>query len=167
LTDHISLQTGVQWDPIENDVVRYEGALHFVNQPDQIFNIGYRYRKNTFYDDAARSRDIIQTDVSARWPVYDNWYAVGRWQYSLLLNSTQESFFGLEKESCCWRFRIIGRRWVNRVNTNTIDPFTTEVQGDSQTGVFFQVELKGLTGIGEKLDEFFEQNIYGYRKPQD
>ncbi len=34
-----------------------------------------------------------------------------------------------------------------------------------QTGVFFQVELKGLTGIGEKLDNFFEKSIYGYRKP--
>jgi LPS-assembly protein len=92
---------------------------------------------------------------------------VGRWQYSLLNNSTTESFFGLEKESCCWRFRVIGRRWVNNVNVNNAFNTINAVQpvGDSQTGVFFQVELKGLTGIGEKLDEFFEQNIYGYRKP--
>jgi LPS-assembly protein len=38
------------------------------------------------------------------------------------------------------------------------------VRGEAQNGIFFQVELKGLTGIGQKLDEFFEQNIYGYRK---
>jgi LPS-assembly protein len=31
--------------------------------------------------------------------------------------------------------------------------------------VFFEVEFKGLTGVGEKLDEFFEKQIYGYRKP--
>jgi len=29
--------------------------------------------------------------------------------------------------------------------------------------VFFQVELKGLTGVGENLDTFLEQNIYGFR----
>jgi len=163
LTDHVSLETGMQWDPVENDIVRYEGMLHFLNQPDEIFNIGYRYRRNTLYSN--RTRDIIQSDVSFRWPVYDDWYAVGRWQYSLLDNSTKESFFGLEKESCCWRFRVIGRRWVNAVNRNTLNDAVP--QGDSQTGVFFQVELKGLTGIGEKLDDFFEQNIYGYRKPQE
>jgi LPS-assembly protein len=96
---------------------------------------------------------------------------VGRWTYSLLNNSTQESFFGLEKENCCWRFRVIGRRWINSINLNQ-NPNTpdalpiVDATGISQTGVFFQIELKGLTGIGEKLDEFFENQIYGYRKPQ-
>ena len=37
----------------------------------------------------------------------------------------------------------------------------------SQTGLFLQIELKGLTGIGENLDEFFEKQIYGYRKPKN
>jgi LPS-assembly protein len=41
-----------------------------------------------------------------------------------------------------------------------------DVQGVSQTGLFFQIELKGLTGIGENLDQFFEQNISGYRKSE-
>jgi LPS-assembly protein len=41
------------------------------------------------------------------------------------------------------------------------------VEGTSQNGIFFQVELKGLTGIGEKLDTFFEKNLYGYRKLQN
>lgn len=165
LNEHVALDTGVQWDYEESDVARYEATVHLKNGPDQLLNLGYRYRKNILYPD--RSRDIIQSDISFQWPVYDDWYAVGRWQYSLLDNSTTESFFGLEKESCCWRFRVIGRRWVNNVNVNNAFNTIDAVQpvGDSQTGVFFQVELKGLTGIGEKLDEFFEQNIYGYRKP--
>ncbi|MGZ8165978.1 MAG: LPS-assembly protein LptD, partial [Methylobacter sp.] len=116
---------------------------------------------------------IIQTDMSFRWPVYNNWYAVGRWQYSLLYNTTQDSFVGLEKENCCWRFRVIGRRYINSItNVNTfnttgdLNSINTTVSGTSQTGVFFQIELKGLTGIGQKLDQFFEQSIYGYRKPE-
>jgi LPS-assembly protein len=98
---------------------------------------------------------------------------VGRWTYSILNNATQESFLGVEKENCCWRFRLIGRRWVNSLALNVssstpnfvaIDPTAT---GVSQTGVFFQIELKGLTGIGEHLDTFFEKQIYGYRAPKD
>jgi len=175
LTDHISFSSGAQWNPHLNRVVRHGAMLHYINEPGEIINLGYRYRKNTIIPDASGNRlyDVINSDVSAHWPVYNDWSVVGRWTYSLLNNSTQESFLGVEKENCCWRFRVIGRRWINNLALNqgpgaqnalTIDPTAT---GISQTGVFFQVELKSLTGIGEKLDEFFEQQIYGYRAPKD
>jgi LPS-assembly protein len=175
LTDHVSLGSGVQWNPHLNDVVRHNVALHYINEPGEIVNLGYRYRKNIIIPDASGKRlyDVINSDVSFHWPVYNDWSAVGRWTYSLLNNSTQESFLGLEKENCCWRFRVIGRRWINSLTVNqdpnipnalTID---TTATGVSQTGVFFQIELKSLTGVGEKLDEFFEKQIYGYRAPKD
>ncbi|HEY8219206.1 MAG TPA: LPS-assembly protein LptD, partial [Methylobacter sp.] len=180
LTDHISFSSGAQWNPHLNRVVRHGAMLHYINEPGEIINLGYRYRKNTIIPVAPiadgstpRLYDIFNSDVSAHWPVYNNWSVVGRWTYSLLNNSTQESFFGVEKENCCWRFRLIGRRWINSVALNqgpgaqnaiTIDPTAT---GISQTGVFFQIELKGLTGIGEHLDTFFERQIYGYRAPKD
>ncbi len=177
LTDHISLSSGLQWDPHLNDIVRHKAMLHFINQPGEVVNLGYRYRKNTLIPTVLGTRpyDIIQSEASFHWPVYNDWSAVGKWTYSLLNNSTQESFFGLEKENCCWRFRVIGRRWINQINLN-LNPnlqgpnvqslLDVDATGTSQTGVFFQIELKGLTGVGEKLDEFFEQQIYGYRKPQ-
>ena len=175
LTDHVSLSSGAQWNPHLNRVVRHNAFLHYINEPGEIVNVGYRYRKNTIIPDASGKRlyDIINSDVSAHWPVYNDWSVVGRWTYSLLNNSTQESFFGVEKENCCWRFRVIGRRWINSLTTSpnptipnapVIDPTAT---GISQIGVFFQIELKGLTGIGEKLDQFFTQQIYGYQAPKD
>ncbi|WAK03994.1 LPS assembly protein LptD [Methylobacter sp. YRD-M1] len=173
-TDHLSVDSGLQWSPDVNDIVRGDVTLHYINQPDEIINLGYRYRKNTVVTFPDRRNDIIQSDISFHWPVYNNWYAVGRWQYSLLNNATRESFIGFEKENCCWRFRLIGRRWVNSAIVNAfgdsaisdLELSRLDAEGESQTGVFFQVELKGLTGVGEKLDEFFQQNIYGYRKPQ-
>ncbi len=174
LTDHISFSSGAQWNPHLNRVVRHSAMLHYINEPGEIINMGYRYRKNTIYPELSGTRpyDIIQSDVSAHWPVYNDWSVVGRWTYSLLDNSTQESFFGLEKENCCWRFRVVGRRWINSLtlnqNPNIVNsPTIVDATGISQTGVFFQIELKGLTGIGEKLDKFFEQQIYGYRAPKD
>jgi LPS-assembly protein len=161
INDHVSIDSGLQWNPHESDISRGKAILHLTNQPNEILNLGYRYRKNTVPDVAqAISTGISQSDVSFHYPIYDNWSAIGRWQYSLLYNSTQESFFGVEKENCCWRFRVVGRRYLNNLNVFAND---ADVQGTSQTGVFFQVELKGLTGMGEKLDTFLEQNIYGYR----
>ncbi len=172
INKHVSIETGIQWNPHSNDVERGKAVLHLTNEPNELFNIGYLYRKNPLInnltynlDHNLRPNDIIQSDVSFRWPVYDDWYAVGRWQYSLLYNRTQESFLGLEKENCCWRFRIIGRHYVNGLINQTVTNTTSQtIQGIGQTGIFLQIELKGLTGIGQKLDDFFEQNISGYRK---
>ncbi len=188
LNDHISIDSSLQWTPPRNEIIRGKKetwddgisradiTLHVKNRPGEVINLGYRYRKNTFIpdrfnDDLGRLNDIIMTDVSFSWPIYNNWSAVGRWQYSWLYNSTQDGFLGIEKENCCWRFRIMGRRWVN--NINVLNAFNgsanltlnNNAQADSQFGIFFQIELKGLTGIGEKLDDFFEQQIYGYLKP--
>lgn len=165
VSKHFSIDSGVQWNPNESEISRGKAMLHFTGQPNEILNLGYRYRKDTTADALSGlnlqnvSTGISQTDISFHYPIYDNWSAIGRWQYSLLYNSTQESFFGVEKENCCWRFRVVGRRYINNLNVFN----DADVQGDSQTGVFFQVELKGLTGIGENLDTFLEQNIYGFR----
>ncbi|GAB4253878.1 MAG: LPS-assembly protein LptD [Methylomicrobium sp.] len=148
LTEHMSFRSHAQWDHAQNDISRTELSLRYTNKPDQLVNLGYRYRQGL----------TELTDMSFRWPLYNNWYAVGRWQYSMFYDTTVESFAGLEKESCCWRFRIIGRRWINSISDQLI--------GEKQTGVFVQLELKGLTAFGDNLDEFFERNIYGYVRPQ-
>ena len=160
INDHVAIDSGIQFDPYQNEISRGKAILHLTNQPNEIINVGYRYRKIAPTIIPNRENDIIQSDMSFHYPIYDNWSAVGRWQYSLLYNSTQESFLGIEKENCCWRFRVIGRRYVNNLNVFSNG---ADVQGVSQTGIFFQVELKGLTGVGEKIDTFLEQNIYGYR----
>lgn len=179
LTDHLSLTTGTQWSPQLNEIVRHTSGLHYLNKPDanlpgEIFNVGYRYRKNTLIPlpvgslPGARPYDIIQSDVSFHWPVYNEWSAVGRWTYSLLNDTTQESFLGVEKENCCWAFRIIGRRWVNSVallanSPTVVAPTVVNATGVAQSGIFFEVELKGLSGFGERLDTFFQKQIYGYQ----
>jgi len=33
-------------------------------------------------------------------------------------------------------------------------------------GVFVQLELKGLASFGEKVDEFLEENLRGYSRPE-
>jgi len=179
LTDHVSFSSGAQWNPHLNRVVRHQAMLHYINEPGKIINMGYNYRKNIIYPEVlnpdgsnARAYDIINSDISLHWPVHNDWSVVGRWTYSVLNNSTQESFLGVEKENCCWRFRVIGRRWINSLILNqnpniANNPAIANATGISQTGIFFQIELKSLTGIGEKLDQFFEKQIYGYRAPKD
>jgi LPS-assembly protein len=94
--------------------------------------------------------DIEQTDVSLRWPLTEGWSVVGRWNYAVPEEKSLELFGGIEYESCCWGIRAVARRYLNSLD------------GDYSTGIFLQLELKGLAGIGRGTVDFLEQRIPGY-----
>ncbi|NOU43807.1 MAG: LPS assembly protein LptD [Methyloglobulus sp.] len=200
--EHFAVDTAIQWDPDSNDILRGNAMLHFVNNPGELLNAGFTYRKSNLIRDAldaelaksdaqilsdldiprsslqsyrnnsriVRGQDIVQSEFSFRWPVYDDWYAIGRWQYSFLYNKTQDAFLGLEKENCCWRFKIIGRHFTTSTLLSGSSGFNANpaatATGVTQEGIYFQIEFKGLTGLGNAgdLGDFFAKSIYGYRK---
>ncbi len=164
-TRDLSAVSGLQWNPLRNDIQRVNAGIHYRNKSNEIFNIGYLYRNTPTV--TSGGNDITQTDSSFRYPIYDNWSAMGRWQYSILYNKTQDALLGLEKENCCWRFRIALRRYTNNlasgsgfVNNDTLHPSTT------QNGIFFEIELKGLSALGDDMDTFLQKEIYGFKGPQ-
>ena len=168
LTRNLSVTTGLQWNPQLNELQRGQAGIHYSNPDNEIFNVGYLYRKNPLIPD--KTNDITQSDVSFRYPIYDNWSAMGRWQYSLLYNKTQDALFGVEKENCCWRFRIALRHYINNISNANSSPVGSNTNlaltGTAQNGIFFEVELKGLSALGDDMDTFLQREIYGYRKSQ-
>ena len=136
----LSWRSGMQWDPHGNRLDRGEALVQYKDTQDYILNLGYRFR-----------RDRLQIiDGSFRWLVLPGFHAVGRWQYSIRDDITLESFLGVEAESCCWRVRLIGRRYIRDVNSQ------------ADTSIFAQLELKGLASLGRHVDRFLERNIRGY-----
>lgn len=179
INHHLSYSTGAQWDPEASGIARGLAVLKYRNQPDEIFDVGYRYRRstpndqsafvnnlfnannniNTLNSQSAVGQTISQTDVSFRWPIAAGWYGLGRWQYSFNFDKTTESFIGVEKENCCWRLRVIGRRYINGANRSSI----ISPDAKPENAVFVQLELKGLTGFGDQVDQFLQRNLNGYR----
>jgi len=78
--------------------------------------------------------------------------AVGHWDYSLRHDRTMEVFAGLEYSNCCYAVRAVGRHYVNDINN------------DANTAYYLQLELKGLTSIGNKVGDFLEDNLLGYTR---
>jgi LPS-assembly protein len=163
LTDTLSFKPMVIWNYEENRADRWQANLQYHDGRNRILNLGYRYRRNFNRVSSEDPSALLEiADASARFPLIKEWFAVGRWQYSLLHDSTLESFVGLEKESCCWRFSLLGRRWINNLSN---DPSQAFDDGDVNHGIFFQVELKGLTRFGDQVDRFLEKSISGYDRP--
>ena len=142
----------IQWDPNHNKTEKLTASIQYNPAPNKVINLAYRLRDTTnSITSSRRLTDIEQTDVSFNWPFSQNWNIIGRWNYSIKASKSLDIFGGVEYESCCWAFRTIARR------------FLTDIDGDFETGIFFQIELKGLAGLGTKAEEFLEQHIPGYQ----
>ena len=107
---------------------------------------------------AGFDRTIDQSDVSAVWPVSEEWALVGRWNYDHANNRNLETIAGVEYTNCCYTVRVIARQWID----NNALFYGLE---DDNTGVFIQFELKGLGSLlGGNVRGILNNGISGYRE---
>jgi LPS-assembly protein len=160
LTDSFSLRGEYQWD-FNNSVTRKLAiSAQYRPSSQKVINAAYRVRRNDLGTSLSNNTlNIEQTDISFRWPLNGQWSAVGRWSYAIKERESLDLLAGVEYDSCCWSMRLVGRRFIAGV-----DNFTNNVNFDDdfQTGVFMQIELKGLAGLGRKTVDFLSENIPGY-----
>jgi LPS-assembly protein len=78
------------------------------------------------------------------------WYAVGRFNYSLLDSRVTDGILGVEYDAGCW----IGRVVAERVSTGL---------SEATTRLMLQLELVGLSRIGSNPLKVLKDNIPGYR----
>lgn len=165
LVKNWSANTTVLYDPRESRIDRSVFGIRY--QPDQkrYLDLSYTYRDDNFEPNfiSLRRELLHQTDVIALWPLSQKAdrriNGVARWNYSLEADRTLEFLLGVEYDTCCYAFRVGARRFVN------------DIGGDTNNGIFVQLELKGLTSIGGKerkgLEGFLETGLddRGYGNP--
>src|SRR5258708_3061847 len=93
---------------------------------------------------------LKQVDVSGQWPVAAGWYAVGRYNYSILDKRLLEGLAGFEYNAGCWVFRAV----VQRIQA------AAQV---SSTGFYFQLEFNGVGQVGiDEVVTLLRRNVPGY-----
>lgn len=159
-----NIRGGIQWDPRNTRSERGQLQLQYRPSYDRVTNLGYRFRRNR----------LEQLDGSVAWPINKQWSVYARMVYSLEDDAIDETapvdptlplsdtvarrdekgvidqFAGLEYRSCCWRFRVVARRYVS------------DRTGDLDTSVLLQLELNGLSNVGVGANTFLERSIRGY-----
>ena len=120
----------------------------------RVYNAGYRFRSD---DPTIGQKQVNQTQLSFVQPFGVNWKVIGLWQYDLLAKESQEALFGVSYESCCWQVRVFKRNYIAVTDT------TTQANTDRNSSTFFiEVTLKGLAGLGSRVDALLERNVIGY-----
>ena len=142
ISDHWSTVATFQWDPdedrTENSLLRF---LYQGTAQHELVSLAYRYDP---------ANDLEYSDIAFDWPLTPAYRLVGRWQYSLSTDRTMEALGGLEYDSCCWRLRGALRRYI------------ATSDGDYDTSIFLQLELKGLGRLGDDIDRLLKRSLYGY-----
>jgi LPS-assembly protein len=140
-----NINMAIEWDPERTRTERGEVRLQYAPAHDRVINAGYRFRR----------QGVEQVDTSIAWPVSDEWSLYGRWVYSLEDERTLERFLGFEYRACCWRLRVVSRRYVSSRT------------GESDSSIQLQLELDGLSSVGVAADAFLERSIRGYSARPD
>ena len=159
-TDNWRINSYLQWDSTENNIEVGNFQFRYQSDINHILNFSYRYRDvaGNPINAAGFDRRIRQTDVSAIWPVSQNWSLIGRWNYDHANSRELETIAGLEYSNCCYSVRLLARQWIDNDAL-----FYGNV--DVNTGVFLQFELKGFGSVlGGNVSGILNNGINGYRE---
>lgn len=121
-------------------------------QPDfgKVLSASYRYTRDPLTNQAL----VDQFDVAGQWPIAPQWYAVGRYNYSLRDNQMLETIGGVEYNAGCWAVRGVVQRLA-------------AVSGTPNTSFFLQLELQDFASIGSNPLGLLRRSIPGYGKTNE
>jgi len=160
----------VQWDPDHQRSERTQLNLQYKPAPETVVNLSYRYQRFVQVPEFVQGIQLTcdpmaippaptgcyihqgfdQVDGSAAFPIHRSWNVFAREVFDLRNHEELERFVGFEYRACCWRLRLGARRYVSS--------FT----GSRDTGIWLQLELAGLAGVGSASDTSLSEEIRGY-----
>lgn len=133
------VDAGVQYSPRFSRAERLNLGARYQPESGKVLNAGYRY-----------TREVLgQLDLSGQWPLFGGWHTVGRINYSTKESRMIESIAGLEFNAGCWATRVVVQR------------IATQAQ-QTNTAIFFQLELSDFASIGGSPIDLLKRNVPGY-----
>ncbi len=153
LGEYVSLSSDLIWNTEYDLITKRYLKFQYKKGRNKIINLSYRYQGNHITLPTRQKREI---DLSALWPINPSWSIIGRRYHSLENNRTLEKMLGVEYDSCCWAFRLVRRALFSK---STTDP---SGEGELRYSWLAQLELKGLTSIGKRIEEMMEKSVVGY-----
>jgi len=140
LNNNIRIITGIYWDPQKELFSSTDTRLHYRDAKKRRLNLAYR----------TLDEELEQAEISFSTPINDNWSLVGKFEQDLKNHRSLEALGGVEYTNCCWKTRLVARRFLTSDNV-TYDNVP-----------FIEFELKGLGSLGTGATDLLEEQIYGY-----
>ena len=150
------LSSDILWDSHDEQIDQF-GVNWHQSRTNTIINLGYSFRRFEDGSGLISSDRIEQVDASVAYLLNERWRLYGRLNYDIEENRWLENLIGFEYESCCWRGRVLFQR--------SLEPGDSENpnRSESDEAILFEIQLKGLGGLGSTLNSVLEESIFGYK----
>jgi len=129
---------------------RFSAGLRYQPELGKVLSASYRLTR----DPITQASTVDQFDLAGQWPLGAQWYAVGRYNYSLRDSKLLEAIAGFEYNASCWSARFVGQR-------------LEATSGNANTSLFFQLELSDFGSIGANPIGLLRRTIPGYGKTNE
>ena len=140
INDRLRLSSTINLKSDDKSISNYDLRLNYHDEKKRIVNLSFR-KLNT---------ELKQINFSTALPINDKWSMVASTDHDSKNNRNLESLLGLEYQDCCWKTRLVVKRYLTSDNVNY------------ETPVFIEFELKGLGNIGKSATRQIKEQIYGY-----
>ncbi len=147
INDNFRVTTSALWNLDKKRITNTELRLNYQDDKRRIANISYR-KLNTELN--MTDSESTQLTLSGALPLNDKWSFVGSIERDLENKRNLESLVGFEYQDCCWKTRIVAKRYLSSDNVNY------------ETPIFIEFELKGIGGLGNGARRELKDKIYGY-----
>jgi LPS-assembly protein len=151
----------LQIDPYQGKTTQVYAAAKWTPKRLTTLSLSYRYQRDPYADEERTNinqgnplsyqlQGKETVSFAGQWPFTSKLYGVGRVDYSLKESRVTQHILGLEyKGDCCWTGRVVLKRYAVS-------------KQDSNSAIFFQLELAGLGSVGKDPMDLLRQNVPGY-----
>lgn len=153
-TERMTFTGELNWDENSNNVDSGSTLARYQVPGTGSVSLGYRYYDNRSETATENEERIDQTDFTVAWRVANQWTILGRWRFDLENHRSFDNLIGVEYESCCWSLSLVNRRYLEEG-----DDDASLIEANQ--GIFLEFQLKGLGGVGNKLDGVLKESILG------
>lgn len=161
LNDRYRLRYAMFFDTERGRTERSETYLHYQHPEGHVFNLGYRWQVNSFDLSGDKSDRINynrqEYDASFAWKMTPAISLVGRFLYDHTHDRALEKLAGVQFNDCCYGVEVAWRE----VRDDRGHP--NDFKNDRiNRGLFLRFILKGLGGVGNNPETYYQEAIEGY-----
>lgn len=164
---NLRFNTDAAYDQREGEIDNISVGLHYMDERYRLFNIAYRYSQQPQVASVMQlgylpEESLNQIDTSILWPINNRWSVVARTNYDFHYGVELDTFAGFEYNDCCYRARIMWRRWLNfDYSPNFLEDVNSN-DYERRPYPFIELELKGLGNMSQRISSLLDKAIAGF-----
>lgn len=164
---YVRLAGDAAYDQSKGHLDNISTGLHYMDEQYRLFNISYRYTLRPLVTSPSQPTPVAeeslnQLDTSVLWPLNSRWSVVARTNYDFHYGVELDTFAGFEYNDCCYRARIMWRRWLNFDYSPNFLQNVTNKDYEKSPYPFIELELKGLGSMSQRIKSLLDRAIPGF-----